>query len=104
MSSFRYIGTNLFAWQINGIEPRSSQEAVLEDGKGGNHQREQEDEEGEVEEGNGRLSLSTSVLGALCHGVAIQVALVGARVASDGDGQGGSTGKGENEIEEVPDG
>ncbi|KAG7841089.1 hypothetical protein KL942_002077 [Ogataea angusta] len=82
----------------------SGQEAVLEDGEGGNHQREQEDEEGEVEERNGSLCLSASVLGTLGHGVAVQVALVGARVASDGDGQSGSTGKGENEIEEVPDG
>ncbi|KAG7692143.1 hypothetical protein KL933_004920 [Ogataea haglerorum] len=81
-----------------------SQEAVFEDGERGNHQGKQEDEEGEIEERNGSLCLSASVLGALCHLVAIHVAPVGARVASDGNGQSGSTGKGENEIEEVPDG
>lgn len=49
------------------------------------------------------MGLSTSVFGTLGDLVVVHVVFVGTWVASDGNGQGGSTGKGEDKVHEVQD-
>lgn len=66
------------------------------------HELGQEDEEGEVQERDDGLGLAATVGGALGDAVAVEVALVVARVGSDADGEGGGGGEGEHEVQEVP--
>lgn len=77
--------------------------AELLDGDGRQNHGGQEGEVGEEQEGNSGLGLSASALGALGHLVGVDVVHVAARVASDGGGQSGTSGKGQNPGDEVND-